>query len=351
MESLPNGHGLPQESSTSLLGRDHRKYRAFAVCLICCAIFIAAFAITAIAMHVQKNGGFPIDPSDKTQETTLGTLSEGTGEQTTAATTQEAPTPIPEGATVVVSRDLSGNTSDALLNETPYRPELATLRELSVSERITSEPLVLILHTHSSEAYLPSSVAYLTGAIGDAVYSTDATRNVLRVGKVLCDTLNAQGIPTVHCTTLHDADGLSGSYSRSAETVKRYLEQYPSIRYVIDLHRDSVTTSDGAYVRSEAMGTDQACAQIMAVIGSDGNGTAVPNMERNLALALQLCERLNRNGADVCRAPYFKNASYNQELSQYGLLLEIGTGANTVEEACYAAELAGKALAELIKGT
>ena len=40
---------------------------------------------------------------------------------------------------------------------------------------------------------------------------------------------------------------------------------------------------------------------------------------------------------------------YNQNLTTGSLLLEFGTDANSLEEACYSAELVGNALAELLK--
>lgn len=357
MEALPNGNNLPTKEGASLLGKDHKKYRAFAVFLICCAVLIAAFAISAICMNAE-NGEFPFwnttdqtDDAQPSETTGDGSLDRDPQESTSSSLPQEKPPspPLPDGAIPILKSDLLG--SGNLLNETPYRPNISALLNLSLKEpHIGNEPLVLILHTHTSEAYLTSESEYFDSQVGDHTYSENAERNVLKVGEILSQSLNEQGIPTIHCKTLHDQRGLSGSYERSAESVKWYLEQYPSIRYVIDLHRDAVMTSNGEYVRSLASGAEENTAQVMAVVGSDCNGTNVPNMEENLALALQLCQRLNADGSTVSRAPFLKTASYNQELAPRSLILEIGTGANTVEEACRAAELVGKALAQLIKG-
>ncbi len=357
MEALPNGNRLPSENKNPLLGKDHKRYRAFAVFLICCAILIAAFAISAICMNV-SDGEFPFwttagtgdaSGTEEPDETT-GTSGGTQGNVTSSAPEGKPQSPtLPEGAVPILSLDLT--SSKNLINETPYRPNVSSLLALSLKEdHIGSEPIVLIIHTHTSESYQETQKEYFEGAAGDHTYSKDPALNVLKVGETLCQTLNEQGIPTLHCKTLHDDPSLSGSYLRSAESIKWYLEQYPSIRYVIDVHRDAVSTLDGEYVRSLASGTENATAQIMAVVGSDCNGTAVSNMQENLALALQLCQRLNADGDSVCRAPFLKKASYNQELAPRSLLLEIGTGANTLDEACRAAELAGKALAALIKG-
>ncbi|MBQ8416959.1 MAG: stage II sporulation protein P, partial [Clostridia bacterium] len=213
---------------------------------------------------------------------------------------------------------------------------------------VTQDPLVLVLHTHASEGYLPEGTKYVEGNIGDATYSKDGSKTVLAVGKVLCDTLNQKGITAIHCTVMHDEEGLQGSYERSLHSIRFFLEHYPSIRYVIDLHRDAVINKDGEYLKSVGKVNGAEVAQVMAVVGSDGGGSECPNWEGNLALALQLGELLNRDGARIFRPLSLRNSTYNQELAPYSLLLEIGTGGNSPEEAKRAAVLVGEALARLI---
>ena len=53
-------------------------------------------------------------------------------------------------------------------------------------------------------------------------------------------------------------------------------------------------------------------------------------------------------GEGLCRPVSLRNSSYNQELAKYALILEIGTAANSVEEAKRAAVLVGETLADLI---
>ena len=43
-----------------------------------------------------------------------------------------------------------------------------------------------------------------------------------------------------------------------------------------------------------------------------------------------------------------KRSTYNQEMAPYAILLEIGTGANSISEAIAAATLAGEAFAKVI---
>ncbi len=260
---------------------------------------------------------------------------------------------IPEDATRIVSKDLSAlaNGMDFIHNETLYRPDLQALKQAWRGEATIPSaqdgPLVLILHTHASEAYLDSETAYLTGVIGDQVYSTDPQRTVVAVGKSLCDALNKRGIPTVHCPSLHGEEGtLRNAYTCAKGCIENYLEKYPTIRYVIDLHRDSILTTDGDYVRTSS---ESGRAQVMAVVGTDGNGTACPQWQNNLALALALRERLLATETALCRPVSLRNASYNQELAPHSLLLEIGSGGNTLQQALDVVDPLADALTELLR--
>lgn len=341
---------MPDSASEKvrLEGTFNRKKRGFAAFLICCAILVAAFAVTALW---QKNGGQDWFEQGGSSEIPDAPDSEKNDLQDSPSTTP--PTALPEGAIPILPMDLSYTSygKSYLNNETDYSPDFEALLSHNVSCTVGgNQPLVLILHTHTSESYLPKGTAHVSGAIGDLTYSENAEQGVLSVGETLAQTLNQNGIFAIHCSVSHDERGLSGSYQRAAETIRSYLERYPSIEYVIDLHRDSVTSQSGAIIRSEGKHGTESVAQVMAVVGSDRNGTEYEGgWEGNLALALQLRESLNANGNTVARPVSLRRSSYNQELAKYSLLLEIGTAANSPEEAKRAAVLVGEALADLIQ--
>ena len=340
--------------SVHLEGTFREKFRGFTLALICCALLVAAFAISAIWKSADgswfhgQDGLLGDGETDMESSTEAPTAPQETAEDTTVDN-QEIE--IPDGATPVIPMDLAylNLGENYIHNETAYRPDVPALREIVLPKlAVNRSPAVLILHTHSSESFLENGTTYVEGNVGDATYSKDETRNVLALGDLLCRTLNQKGITALHCTVMHDDPSLRGSYDRAAQTVKAYLKQYPEIVLVIDLHRDAVMTSDGEFVRSVSAGLDEPVAQVMAVVGTDGNGTPHDTWKRNLALAVQLRDRLNQNGASVCRPISLRNASYNQELSPMSLLLEIGTGGNAMEEAERAVLLVGEALAALL---
>lgn len=347
----------PATEPISLTGTFRAKYRTFAIFLICCALLLASIAVSAVVL---EGGEKPLtdrflslfEPDEDLND--LQNQGGANQEENPAQKPAEPPKSeetIPENATPIVVKNLSCASLGRLYlhNETPYAPDVSALLSRDLARvNPTDDPLVLILHTHTSEAYLDAPAAYLEGEIGDVTYSTDAARNVTAVGAELARALKENGITAIHCTVMHDVPALGGAYERSAETVRQYLEDYPTIRYVIDLHRDSVTTDAGELVRAVVGEGEAATAQVMAVVGSDANGTAHPNWEENLALALGLRELLNADGGEVCRPVFLRNASFYQELAPHSILLEIGTSGNSLDEAKRAARLVGDALANLI---
>ena len=171
----------------------------------------------------------------------------------------------------------------------------------------------------------------------------------MAVGKTIADILNKNGIPTVHCTIMHDSVQYKDSYARAEETIKNYLEEYPTIKLVIDVHRDSIIKSSGEIVRPVAELDGEAAAQIMCVVGSDCAGDDCPDWENNLSLALKLRSSLNSQCENICRPVFLKPNTYNQELAPFSLLLEVGASGNSLEEAQRSAELIGKSLVTLVQ--
>ncbi len=341
MKEERNRIAAPTQDGVRLEPPIGRGTRAFLIFLVCAAVLVAGFAVSRIWLPRRgTNDGLPEATG------TAGTSDGGTDGSTTAP---PEPEPIPDGATVIRSADLSGGE---LRNETAKVVDSAAVRALfseKKQEFRADQPVVLILHTHAQESYRTDDAPpYLTGTVGDSIYSDDPAQTVVAVGEALAKELNRNGIPAIHCTSMHGEGGtLRGAYRSAADCIRAYLERYPSIAYVIDLHRDGILDSDGACLRTASASGE---AQVMAVVGTDGNGTDCPAWRSNLGMALQLFDRLNGERAGTCRAVSLRNASYNQELAPHSLLLEIGSAGNTVSEAVSAATRVGKALADLIGG-
>ena len=263
---------------------------------------------------------------------------------------------VPSGETPIVPMDLSLKHygSCYIHNETGLTPDLEELlsRPLKASGGLeymsaSQAPKVLIVHTHGTEAYCEDGAVSYRDNGGEIARSNDPSESVVAVGRVISEELNRLGIPSIHCTVLHDREQYRNAYARAEETIQKYLERYPTIQLVIDVHRDSVVKSTGELIRPVTLYEGNAAAQVMCVVGSDWGGEENPNWERNLALALKFREKMNETCQGSCRPAYLKAATYNQELAPYSLLLEIGSAGNSLQEAIRSAYLVAASLADL----
>lgn len=225
--------------------------------------------------------------------------------------------------------------------------DIKELLSASVGFKInkSDEPQVLIMHTHTTETYMTENTDYYTEAYTSR--TRDKEKNMVSVGEIVADKLNKAGIKTLHDTTEHDYPKYTGSYGRAATTIKSYLKKYPSIKIVLDLHRDALASgSDKVKLVTEING--KKAAQVMLVMGSQsGSITNHPNWKENLKLAFKLQQMLETKYPTLARPMTVNSSLYNQNLTTGSMLIEFGTDANTLEEAHYSAELVGDALVSL----
>ena len=216
-----------------------------------------------------------------------------------------------------------------------------------LGDEYENKPLVLIYHTHSTEGFEMLDNGWYSDDYESRTY--DINRSIVRVGTEIAERLQAAGINVIHDTTIHDTS-YNGSYARSAETVKGYLEKYPSILLTLDVHRDAIHYDNGTKVKPTAVIGGKKAAQVMIIAGcEEGDITDFPNWEDNLALAVKLQNTCENTYAGLMRPIFFCRRKYNMHLSRYSMLLEFGTDANTLDEAVFSGRLIGNALAKLIK--
>ncbi len=212
----------------------------------------------------------------------------------------------------------------------------------------SSEPQILIYHTHATEAFMKDESQYLTDF--DEPRSTDTGENIVKIGEVITQKLTDAGFAVIHDKTLHDHPGFSGSYNRSAETVKAIIKQYPSIKIAIDVHRDSISSGKSDKVAPVVKINDREAAQVMLVMGSQtGSVEDYPDWRENLKLATKLQYVFENSYPQFARAILLRSAKYNQNLTTGSFLIEVGSDANTLEQALYSAELVGESLIALLK--
>ena len=210
-----------------------------------------------------------------------------------------------------------------------------------------ASPTVLIVHSHGSESY-ENTENYTPS--GD--YRTqDVGYNLVSIGDRLVEVLAAGGIHAIHDRTLHDVPSYSNSYGSSRESIARYLEQYPGICLVLDLHRDAVENAEGKQLKFTVKKGETEVAQLMLVVGTDAGGLSHPLWPENMSLAVKLHAQLEKLLPGVCRPISFRSQRFNQDLSPGALIVEVGSAGNTRQEALAAVELLGQAILTLAQGT
>ncbi len=235
-------------------------------------------------------------------------------------------------------------------NSTGVSVDIKKLLEADLGYKIStksSEVQVLIVHTHATESFMDTDSNYYTSNFNSR--SRDNSKNMVKIGDIVAEQLNKAGIKTLHSKTLHDYPEYTGSYSRAKETINWYLKKYPSIKIILDLHRDSISSGSDKIKPVTEIGGKKA-AQVMLVMGSGTNGvTGHSKWQENLKLAFKLQQKLETNYPTLARPLMLASKLYNQNLTTGSLLIEFGTDANTLTEASYSAELVGKAMVELFK--
>jgi stage II sporulation protein P len=167
---------------------------------------------------------------------------------------------------------------------------------------------------------------------------------MVAVGEQITKQLELKGIKTIHDTTIHDYPKYEGAYDRSAATVKAILAQYPSIKVVLDIHRDGINDGTTIYQPVAEINGKKA-AQVMIVSGCDDGTMGMPNYLQNFRFATSLQQDMESMFPGLTRAVLFKYVKYNQDLTTGSILIEVGSHGNTIDQAVYAGELIGKSLA------
>lgn len=309
------------------------------------------------------------EPVTATEEASAAVQeTQGTATPTPAATPEPAATPLPSAAPDIenpgsIRAEQFGHgsgdgyitlnagsirnytsCSDADLRSAVSTPSLPFDVEVD-----SDEPQVLILHTHATETYQTWP---------DLIYDPDFTArtqntalNMCAVGEKMTQVLNKAGINTLHDTTLHDSPSYTESYDRSYATTQAYLEKYPSIKVVLDVHRDAIEDSDGTRVKPLCTINGEDTAQVMIIAGCDnGSSIQLPNWRLNLRFAAAWEEAMESRTPGLTRPVMCAYRYYNQDLTTGSLLIEIGGHANTVTEAIRAGQYAAEALAVLLGG-
>lgn len=210
------------------------------------------------------------------------------------------------------------------------------------------KPLVLIFHTHTTESYTPSKK--FNYELKDKSYHTeDLNFTVVTVGEIFSSELNKLKVPTMHNKTVHDVPTYMTSYGNSLKTVRKILKENPSIKVVIDVHRDAPAKSVKKSREITTVNIDGSnYSRIMFVVGSDKTFPH-PNWKENHRFCMLLHKKLEEKYPGISRGLNVRKERFNQHLSKKAILVEIGSQGNTMDESIKSAKLFARALAETLK--
>lgn len=196
-----------------------------------------------------------------------------------------------------------------------------------------TKPVVLILHTHTTECYNPDKLK-------DKNFSTDLNTTVARIGDALDYELETRyGVSVIHDSTIHDLPKRLGAYEKSRPTVQKYLKKYPGLKLIIDLHRDGEVKRniDTAIINNEKY------ARVMFVAGIN-----FKNHEKYNKVTQKLETEFDYLYSGFSRGIDYKNGKYNQDLSPNMVLLEVGSNENSLDEALRSTSVVAKVIAKYL---
>lgn len=242
------------------------------------------------------------------------------------------------------------DTAGQVQNETSLTNDILKAESRRLPEfriRTDGTPQVLIMHTHTTESFEPYERDSYDASFN--YRTTDKSRNMVMVGNHIAAKLAEAGIGVIHSDAIHDYPSYTGSYARSAETVRGILAQYPEIKVVLDIHRDAIG-GDGVIKQPVAEIGGRKAAQVMIISGCDDGTMDMPDYLQNFRFASLLQQQMETDWPGLTRPVLFDYRKYNQDLTTGSLLIEVGSHGNTLEQAAYAGDLIGSSLAKALLG-
>lgn len=226
--------------------------------------------------------------------------------------------------------------SDEILESNPS----SSYVEDPYPEKEIVEPIVYIYNTHPREEYSTLNIE-----------EYNITPNVMMASYILREKLYEAGISSI----VETADvneflqtnnwNYASSYKVTRLLMEDAKEKNPSLKYFIDLHRDSVKRN----LSTVTIG-NKSYARILFIIGLENE-----NYEENLKITKTIFDSLEEKYPGITRSIYKKqgpgvNGIYNQDFNKNVILVEMGGVENTLDEVLNSTIALSEVLTEYIKG-
>jgi len=200
---------------------------------------------------------------------------------------------------------------------------------------------IVLFHTHATEAFKENN---------ETNYRTlDESLNIMGIGAQIAANLAENGINTNHLKDYNDYPDYNSSYANSNYAVRQALSDSKK-NILIDFHRDGADENSSYEKFLSRVKTievnDKTAATCTIVIGNKNSNAA--KLKEN---AGKLYETAYEIYPGLIRDIIIREGAYfNQYLSDYSFLIEIGCTLNTYEEVQYTADLLSEILYEYISG-
>ena len=183
-------------------------------------------------------------------------------------------------------------------------------------------PIVYIYNSHQLENYNNSNLE---------IYGI--TPNVLMASYLLKEKLNQKGISTIvedtNLTEFLELNNWNHANSYRASRIFMLDKQntYQSLKYYIDIHRDSINKNQSTITIN-----NKSYARILFVVGLEHH-----NYQKNLDLANDINNLFNKHYKGLSRGVLKKEGAnvdgiYNQDISENAMLIEVGGVDNNIDE-------------------
>ena len=220
----------------------------------------------------------------------------------------------------IISKSIDISNPIKILNK-EYTNYIKTVKVKNVSKEINS-PIIYIYNTHQSEEYAKNE--FLDYTLNPTVKMNNY---------ILEDLFNKKGYKTIveEQSIKEILDNNNWNYASSYKASRIFLEQsitnYPTLKYFIDIHRDSLTKD-----KTTININNKDYAKVLFIVGLENK-----NYQANLEFTEKINNKLNELYPGLSKGILKKegqgvNGIYNQDFSPYTILIEIGGVENTTSE-------------------
>ena len=332
------------------LERKRRKHKGIAKKLIALMVLIGLFVVGIKAYPYVKNIklpsiSFPENSDTPPNESADNNQQEGNNNDSTnngnndidndnTQTNPDAPpqqdeteSVLPDGHFAIVNAEAQHQLVNNSACEIDFSKDFISKRVNDIYEIYgTGAPVILITHFASRECY-SNGKSYTPKGV---FYSNE--KNIGSIGELMTTTFNSIGINAIHLNEVYSSGAIYSSRDEYEESLRKTLKAYPSIAYVINVSRDITVNDDMTMTNYSFLSNETQCAQITLTVGT--NYEEITDLqEKNILFVDNLAKQLNSQHQGFVKSTEISRFELSQNIDPVCFNLEIGSYANTYEEA------------------